>query len=352
MTKKKVFIAVAVLAAVVAAVLLFFAIWQFPSFRQKGSFAVDPEVELAILRHQALKSEKLPDDATEEEIRNAVNGRLKRLVCIHTGSVVKSLAKDQTTEQIISDSVSYYYCLFDRIQNVGMDGKINWTEDEYYCEVHEDGTVYTVQVYPTWKQFYDYAEDPYRVFSPFTRIREIRCMDEYQGMDGTYIYYDTTDGEWVLYWVKDQMYLLPLSVFRQACTDAVAYFNAQTEQNGYTSGIPTPWTYLTSYRREDLDLAVKVTPEEPEKEDSMGWVAICLWEVAIGAVLFTAVILTKRYLRSRVLLRCEDGAAVGDGAEDALDDSRELSDEPTGDADAQEPSTDAEPTDTEETADR
>lgn len=326
MRKKKVIIAVAVPSAVVAALLLFFAVWQFPFFKQKGSFAVDPETELAILRYQAKKSGELPEDATEEEIRNAVNGRLKRLVCIHTESVVKALAKNQTTEQIVSDSVSYYYCLFDRIQSVGKDGRINWTEDEYYCEVQEDGSVYTAQVYPTWKRFYDYAEDPYRVFSPFTRIREIRCLDEFQGMEGSYIFYDTTDGEWVLYWVKDQMYLLPLSVFRQACTDAMSDFNEQAEQSGYADGIPTPWTYLASYRREDLDLTEEVTPEEPEEEDNMGWIAICLWEVAIGAALFTAVMLIKWYLRRRAALHVEDGAAVGEPRESLSGDSLDAAD--------------------------
>jgi hypothetical protein len=67
-----------------------------------------------------------------------------------------------------------------------------------------------------WSSFYSYVVSPDKVFDPSVKVNSVYGMDGMYSLDGAYIYYDTDQGDYVLfrqYVTDDVTYLFPISVF-------------------------------------------------------------------------------------------------------------------------------------------
>lgn len=67
-----------------------------------------------------------------------------------------------------------------------------------------------------WSDFYKYAVSQNKVFGSFVKVNAVYCLDGEPSHDGVYIYYDTDDGQYVLYkshLSAEKTYLFPISDF-------------------------------------------------------------------------------------------------------------------------------------------
>lgn len=67
-----------------------------------------------------------------------------------------------------------------------------------------------------WSDFYKYAVYPNKVFDSSVTVKKVYCLNGEASRDGVYIYYDTDQGEYILYkeyLSADETYLFPLSTF-------------------------------------------------------------------------------------------------------------------------------------------
>lgn len=289
-----------------------------------GSFEIDDSIVSAILRYHmsTIPGSEIPE--SDKELRASLNGRLTGLICIKSGNFVEGFAKNLSIEQMLRDANNYYYAMFDRVKMVNSyDSRITWTTAEHYVAINPEGSAYKNQIYPEWARFYEFAADPHKVLPLFTQVKAVWCLDDFQGANGSYIYYETSDGGYILYRVVDAAYLVPYDAFRTACVDAIAAFDAKNEENGYVSGAPDVAPYLQDYLRADLDVAEakKNETEVPDEVEGANrdWVAICLAEISVGALLFVLVLWFKRYESRRYAKRRSAEEETGESAEQSVD---------------------------------
>jgi len=304
--------------AVLLVALLLVGLYQIPVYPD-GSLDVSEKVELTILKRHLKEGVTLPDQPDAAQIRENVNGRVHLMAAVYSGRPVELFATDVAVD-VMKESMYPYY--FVSLKNVTLmddyTSRITRTALEVAYAVTDEKALSVSLLDASWGALMEYVVHPNRIFSPFTKISQVWCMEDYQGVGGYYLCFVTSEGDYVLYGRDQTAYLVPLADFREACRDAVDAYEAAFEQTGMYVGVPDPLPYLAEFERADLAPKVHKEPEQemPVEEKTDMWVYICIAEVLIGAVLLPLMLLGKRrlgrYLTERRAARAGAKAPAAD----------------------------------------
>lgn len=129
-----------------------------------------------------------------------------------------------------------------------------------------------------WSDFYTYAISSNSVFDSSVKVNEVYCLNGESSHDGVYIYYDTNEGDYILfkeYLSADESYLFPISDFYEF--SAVVYNDRLLHKDADGGGVAIDELFdLESYLYK---------PTSSSKWMTMGFI-ICIVLVAVGGILY------------------------------------------------------------------
>lgn len=128
------------------------------------------------------------------------------VIKLYGGGFMHSFAERKKIADILTDELCNYLVI---------------SESEIIYKTYRNNEVVTI--FPTtdssdWREFYKYAISPNRVFDESVKIYNVYCLNGAPSYDGAYIYYVTSEGDFVLYkefLTDEEEYLFPIDVFYQ-----------------------------------------------------------------------------------------------------------------------------------------
>ena len=127
------------------------------------------------------------------------------VVKLFCGSFMKDFSAQEDITNIVEESEIMYL--------------IVKSSGEIVYKNYHDGNI--VELNPLnrisdWSDFYTYAISSNTVFDSSVKVNKVYCLNGESSHDGVYIYYDTDEGEYILfkeYLSADESYLFPISDF-------------------------------------------------------------------------------------------------------------------------------------------
>lgn len=133
-----------------------------------------------------------------------------------------------------------------------------------------------------WSDFYTYAVSSNSVFDSAVKVNKVYCLNGEPSHDGVYIYYDTDEGDYVLfkeYLSADESYLFPISDFYEF--SAVVYNDRLLHKDADGGGTAID---------ELFDLESYLYKPTSKPTSNFQWMTIglviCITFVAVGGILY------------------------------------------------------------------
>lgn len=151
------------------------------------------------------------------------------VVTLYNGYYTWMFAERMTVQEMVASALEEYYMVISP-RNVK------------YRHFWKDGELYDISLasgVSDWSDFISYALSPEQVFGPSVEIYNIYCLDGQPSYDLVYIYYVTSEGDYVLF--KEHLsyedsYLVPVEDFYEIAEIKVASYNGISESGEFLFG--------------------------------------------------------------------------------------------------------------------
>lgn len=140
----------------------------------------------------------------KEPIEEMAEDEIAHIVKLYNGGYMYYFANEYSLDNLLDEALQTYYLVVPKESLA------------YYMIYTDDGLEYFYA--SDWLDFYQYAVSPELVFDSSVEVLNVYCLDGEPSWDGVYIYYVTSEGDYVLYkeyLSAESTFIFPLEDFCQ-----------------------------------------------------------------------------------------------------------------------------------------